>query len=102
MKNENTPMIQALKKRSRIPEPSFKIPEPDRLFQIKKEDIPVASKFTPGDDSKFVLHGKVRSMHDDGSMMMHVYKVEHKQDTEDVKSAPKEQINVKTQESHSP
>lgn len=100
MKNSSHPLLQALSRRSKPDEPSA-MPEPDRLFQIKKEDIPPAKTFDAGDNAQFVIHGRVRSTHDDGSMMMHVQKVEHQEDSADASNAPKEPI-MTTQESHTP
>lgn len=99
MKNDSHPLMQALKKRSG-PSESFAMPEPDRIFQLKKEDIPAGKTFDAGDNAKFVIHGKIRSTHDDGSLMMAVHKAEHQADP-DVSEVPKEPI-VTTQESHRP
>lgn len=101
MKNDNHPLLQALRRRSGSDAPSLPMPEQERLFQIKKEDIPPLAKFDAGDNAKFVIHGKVRSTHDDGTMMMQVHKVEHQADSQDAAEAPKEPIVI-TQESHRP
>ena len=103
MKNDSHPLLQALKRRSNGSEaPSLPMPEEERLFQIKKEDIPPLAKFDAGDNAKFVVHGKIRSTHDDGTMMMQVHKVEHQNDDQDATEAPKEPISVRTEESHRP
>jgi len=100
MKNDSHPLLQALKKRGKSEESAFTLPEPDRLFQLKKEDIPAGRTFDAGDNAKFAIHGKIKSIHDDGTLMMHVHKVEHQADPE-FSDAPKEPIVV-TQESHTP
>lgn len=97
MKNDSHPLLQALKRRG----PSeTSLPEADRIFQIKKEDIPAGVAFDAGDNARFAIHGKIRSTHDDGSLMMHVQKVEHQADS-DISEVPKSQI-ITTQESHRP
>jgi len=99
MKNSSHPLMQALAKRTRVPEPSFDIPKPQRIFEIKKEDIASAKRFDPGDNAKFSIQGKVKSIHDDGSMLLHVHSVAHDPTESDAKPEP---IRIETQESHAP
>ena len=97
MKNSSHPLMQALAKRAKGSEPSFDLPKHQRLFEIKKEDIASAKKFDPGDNAKFSIQGKVKSVHDDGTMMLHVHRVAH----DDTESSEKpEPIKVEAQERH--
>lgn len=100
MKNSSHPLLQALSRKGKPDEPTAHTFESDRLFQIKKEDIPPQTKMDAGDNARFVIHGRVRSTHDDGTMMMHVEKVEHQPSKGDVADAPKDILT--TQESHTP
>lgn len=100
MRNENLPLIRALRNR-KVKEPDVPmLPQTDRLFELKKEDIKPASRQQPGDPIRVSLQGRVKSMHDDGSMQMYVHQVEHQSDETDLQEAPK--LNVQTQESHAP
>lgn len=101
MKNGSHPLIQALRRKNGPAEQPFQMDAPDRLFQIKKEDIPPGKTFDAGDNAKFAIHGKIRSTHDDGSLMMAVHKVEHQSDSQDATEAPREPITT-TQKSHTP
>lgn len=90
------PLVEALQRRPK----GRTEPESERIFQIQKEDIQSDYSPIPGDNTKFLVHGKVKEAGDDGGFTMHVHRVEHQRE-DDIASKPKK-ISVETQESHAP
>lgn len=109
MKNENMPLIQALRGRVKSkPEPSFDQFKPSRTFQIDHSEVPGLPGRAVGDHISVNLHGKIHSQSADGHAIMHVSSV--KPDTEEgtKKEYPEQKTPsesgalVRTQESHCP
>ncbi len=96
MRNSSHPLIVALRSKTRPP------PEDtQRIFEVKKEDIHPMAMPDIGDNLHMKVHGRVKSINDDGSLTMQIQNVEHQFGDENAIEAPKEQI-VTTQQSHAP
>lgn len=68
------PLIRALH-RKRPEENPFHMPEASRLFELKHEEVPGVKDKAPGHPITVTLHGKIKSVHDDGRSMMDVHQV---------------------------
>lgn len=76
MKNENLPLIQALKGRSKKGSvESFHSFEPPRTFQLQHHEIPGLPGKKIGETISVNLKGKVHMQHADGHAVMHVTSV---------------------------
>lgn len=110
MRNENSPLIQALKGRVKPKEStSFDKFEPPRTFQIKHGEVPGLPGRPVGEHVSVRIHGKIHSQSADGHAIVHVDRVDAKPDSSDrtkedypdLKANSKSgALRVQTEESH--
>lgn len=79
MKNANHPLMMALQSKKK-PSDKFELPEAQQLFDLHSKDVPAIKTMRPGDPLRIEVHGKIKSMHDDGRATMEVHKVMHDDD----------------------
>lgn len=97
MKNGDHPLIRALKSKGKLTPAA----ESQRVFELQKEDIHPMARPDIGDNLHMHVYGRVKHVGDDGSMTMHVDKVDHQFPEEEVAGVAKEPI-ITTQQSNVP
>lgn len=90
------PLIRALRSKGKAASS-----ESQRLFELQKEDIHPMARPDIGDNLHMHVYGRVKNVGDDGSMTLHVEKVDHHFPDEEVAGVSKEPI-ITTQQSHAP
>lgn len=100
MKNNNLPIIQALKAKMRPKgEPTIHDFQSPRTFEIQHHEIPGLVNKKVGDPVTVSLTGQINSQHSDGKAIMHVASVKQSGDSPKADNPP---VSVRTQESHAP
>lgn len=109
MKNENHPLIQALKGRSKSPVAKDPFPAFDspRTFEVQHTEIPGLPGKHVGEHISVRLEGHVHSQHNDGKTIMHVASVKpdstemtQKENPDKVTPSKSGAVSVQTQQSH--
>ena len=96
MKNDH-PLVSAMKMRSP------KMEEPQRLFELSSQELPNGKNVRPGDPVTVYLYGTVKSVHDDGRIMVNVTRITNEKEGSDEKETKTSKVlKVQTQESHAP
>lgn len=75
MKNEDHPLMQALKAHAKPSGPAFVPMEGPRTFEINHDEIPGLPGKAVGEHISVHLEGHIHSQHNDGHAVMHVAEV---------------------------
>lgn len=102
MKNDNHPLIRALNKNKPQGPAMVSFPEMPRMIEVTAKDIPDLKLMKPGSELHLNVNGTIKSMRDDGSVMVEISDVTNSaQDEQEAEQEPNDAI-VTTQESHVP
>lgn len=80
MKNEEHPLISALRPKSKMGGMD-KMPDMPRVLEVREGDMPIMH-MNVGDEVEVTVKGTVSSVHKDGTMMMDVKSIEPCEDEE--------------------